>query len=115
MPLSVSISRLNREIMAVSKRQDLQWAHNFCSYIRDVHIDVWRDCPDPNYVNDHVIPLLELARNEFLSILHCGNLEEKGREIINSYINSVESRISNLKNNYMTGKPSAFTPIRKKK
>ncbi|HUT28548.1 MAG TPA: hypothetical protein VMX13_02060 [Sedimentisphaerales bacterium] len=108
MSLVLSIQKLESMIMVPVEERNVEWAHDICTSSRFVHVNVWRFQPDRKRVRD-IIELLERARSELLSILNSGDYDND-RKKFQEYIDNVGARVANLKNNYLTGKPSAFAP-----
>jgi hypothetical protein len=108
MALSVSISRLNRRLMKTQGTWDLTWADAVCTDSRSVHMDVWIDRPDADYVCESVLPLLCLARDTLLAMVECSHLDEATRTLVRIGTGNIEARIANIKTNYLTGGPSGL-------
>jgi hypothetical protein len=110
MTLSVSMKMLDRKVQVPPDQRDIQWARQVCSASKSVHVDVWTNYPDSEYVRTNVLPLLELTRDALLAMVECSMLDQKTREIFVAESNTIDSRLVNISKNYLEGKPSALMP-----
>ena len=110
MSVELSCKEMNKLLAVPRGRRDMRWAHDVCTISRFIHINVWRFCPQRDYVRDTVIPLLKKAKRELLGL---SNTKRVDKEKIEQYVANDEKRINNLEKNYLHGKPSAFIPNHK--
>ena len=106
--MALSIRRLDSKLRQELDKRGVKWAQDVCTASRSVHVDVWRDCPEREYVYENVIPLLELARNELFAMVNCTNLPNETRDIFFTEIRNIEWRISNIREKYLGEESSGF-------
>ncbi|MBL7146850.1 MAG: hypothetical protein ISS76_21615 [Phycisphaerae bacterium] len=108
--LKLSIVKMESLMKVPVKERDVKWAHEVCTTSRMVHLNVWRFCPDREYVKDMVIPLLKKAQDSLLKLCMSKHLEEETKKKISDYAENDGFRAKNLEQNYLHCKPSAFRP-----
>jgi hypothetical protein len=110
MSLALSMAGLEHLILAPMDQRDVRWIHAICTATRMVHISVWRFCPNRDYVQHEVLKLLERSQNELRSMANCGDFNENEVARIDQYLQNIDLRISNIRDNFLAGKSSGFLP-----
>jgi hypothetical protein len=80
-----------------------------------VHVDVWTYCPNYDYVKKEIVTLMHRAQEEIdkLVLLLEKKQDKEGAEEVTIYKKNIGLRITNLQENYLQGKLSAFVPDNK--
>jgi len=110
--LDAAIGRLAQALSKEQQSEGKKYARDLCICCRFVHMDVWTYCPDYDYVNKEIITLMHRAQEEIdkLVLLLEKQQDKEGAKEVTIYKKNIGLRITNLQENYVQGKVSAFVP-----
>jgi hypothetical protein len=90
-------------------KRDMGWAHDVCTVGRSLHVDVWDEWWEDDYVEGTVLDLLKRAVTG-LEQLSASEKNARRRCTIQEYSVNDKMRIKNITDNYLQGKLSEFPP-----
>jgi len=107
MSVKLSMKTMESLLALPVKKRDMRWAHDVCTASRFIHINVWRFCTPRKQVETDVIPLLKKARDKLRELMGKKGFNDTK---LSQYVENDTRRISNLEDNYLKGRFSAFRP-----
>ena len=101
------VAKLNRVLANRVAPRDLAWTEQRCIDSRRIHLKVWKCEPDPAYVEDVIIHVLEKTCSAIIAAK--ANVPSTKRHKPAGFAKNVLVRIANLRR-YIAGEDSAFDP-----
>jgi hypothetical protein len=107
MTLTTSIAKMAALVAVPQQRWTRGWARNICKTGRTIHVAVWREQPERDFVGSEVLPLLAKACELLMASRDAPRLKPTSQEI-KVYASNTQERADNIRQNYMHGLRSAF-------
>jgi len=109
--LGVAVECLRSLLDVPPAERGVSWAHEVCTYSRYIHINVWTERPSIRYVRKEIVgKLLNKAAREVEVLATLNRFNEVERSEIQHFHKNISLRVENIKNNFLSGRPSDFDP-----